>query len=86
MRDQHYRDKVVNPVHYDRMIDYLLLLNPSCKDEEFATYAIHSCIDMCLDGGCISSTGMCVAAPSEHYKGKVYLYIDPLVSLPKKGK
>jgi hypothetical protein len=86
MRDDYYRDQCFNPKHYDRMIDLLMILNPACKNEGWATNAIHNCIRSALyDPDVPFATGMCMAIASKTTDGtkyKVNLYLDPLQDMP----
>jgi hypothetical protein len=77
-------DTLQNPHHYERMVQYMMALNPACRDREWATDAIDNCIRKALaNGDC--STGMCAAYRTR--EGKVRLFLEPLrdMSSPIQG-
>ena len=75
-RNDFYRNQVENPKHYDRMIVLLMLLNPACKDEEWAVRTINHCIANTTQSSRDYATGMCVAYRTDI--GSVRLFIEPL--------
>jgi hypothetical protein len=76
MYDTIKRQQCENPVHYDRMIFLLMLLNPACKDRNWACDAINKCISMALNNG-DGSTGMCAAYRTTSGR-KVRLFLEPI--------
>ena len=68
-------DMLTVPHHYERMVDYLMALNPACHTRAWATDAIDKCIRGALNYG-DTSTGMC--AGYRNPSGKVRLFIEPL--------
>lgn len=75
MYDNVLREQLDNPIHYDRMIALIMLLNPACTDESWAISAINTCISRATkDGDC--STGMCAAYKTKW--GKIRIFLEPI--------
>jgi hypothetical protein len=83
MRDDLLRQKCQDPLHYDRLIDWIKTYNPAAvsgglyaSPEEFASQCVNACIRGVLYGDTKSmATGMAVAARYSD-DGPVYLYAD----------
>jgi len=74
--DTYLREKVDNPIHYDRMIDLIMAYNPHCKDVDWATNTVNMCIRG-VNADCRDyATGGCMALYSRG--GKVRLFLEPL--------
>jgi len=76
-QDDFWPSQCENPSHYERMIDLLMMYNPSCTSREWAENAINACISGVVFGGDLDrSTGCCMALRNR--EGKARLFLVPL--------
>jgi len=73
------RDQCVNPDHYDRMIQLVMLHGAKKGDIDFATVVVNRSIAGALQNTSDYATGGCMALYSSNYSTpKVRLFFEPL--------
>ena len=71
-----YKEQIVNPDHYDRMIRLIMRHGAHPGDIDFATTVVNTCIRGAMDNMSDYAAGCCMALYTR--LGKVRLFFEPL--------